>query len=55
MLVDNNSSDDSIQKIKDYSKGKLTVKSKFFNFDPDNKPIEVSQYSTEELESIENH
>jgi GT2 family glycosyltransferase len=54
VLVDNNSTDDSIQKIKDYSEGKLIVESKFFNYVNYNKPIEVFQYSTEEILSIGN-
>ncbi len=32
VLVDNNSSDDSLQKIKDYTEGKLAVESKFFDY-----------------------
>jgi len=32
IVVDNNSSDDSIQKINDYTMGKLEVKSNFFKY-----------------------
>ena len=51
LLIDNNSTDDSIQKIKDYAEGKLKVRSKFFIYKKDNKPIEISSYIHEELES----
>ena len=44
IIVDNDSSDNSIKKIEDYSKGKLSVESKFFNFNPNNKPIEIVQF-----------
>jgi GT2 family glycosyltransferase len=43
IVVDNNSSDDSIKKIEDYSKGELSVESKFFNYTPHNQPIEIVQ------------
>lgn len=42
VLVDNNSTDESIKKIKSYADGKLEVESKFFNYNPNNKPIEIS-------------
>jgi GT2 family glycosyltransferase len=51
LIVDNYSSDDSIQKIKDFTEGKIKVKSKFFKYDPNNKPIEISIYNKEEFES----
>ena len=41
IVVDNNSSDDSIQKINDYAKGNLEVKSNFFKYDPNGKPLEI--------------
>ena len=47
IVVDNNSSDDSIQKINDYALGKLEIKSNFFKYDPTDKPIEIIQYSKE--------
>lgn len=50
LLVDNNSSDDSIEKIKDYAEGKIKVRSKFFNYNPDNKPIEIATYDKQEFE-----
>jgi len=44
IVVDNNSSEDSIQKIEDYALGKIEIKSNFFKYDPNDKPIEIIQY-----------
>ncbi len=44
IVVDNNSKDDSIEKINDYAMGKLIVKSNFFKYDPTDKPIEILKY-----------
>lgn len=41
ILIDNNSEDSSLEKIKEYCEGKLGVKSKFFQYDPKNKPIKI--------------
>jgi GT2 family glycosyltransferase len=41
IVVDNGSTDDSIEKIKEYCEGKIAVESKFFKYEPSNKPIEV--------------
>jgi GT2 family glycosyltransferase len=56
IIVDNNSSDDSIKKIIDYTLGKLEVKSNFFKYDPNDKPIETVIYSKEysEIEESSN-
>jgi len=51
VLVDNGSRDDSIQKIKNYAEGKIKVKSRFFQYSPENKPIYVKEYTKKELES----
>jgi len=51
VLVDNNSSDESILKIRDYCDGKIKIKSKFFEYNKENKPIEIIEYSKEESES----
>lgn len=51
VLVDNNSSNESILKIKDYCKGKLRVKSEFFEYNVDNKPIKILEYNKEKSES----
>ena len=44
IVVDNNSSDDSIRKINDYAMGKLEFKSNFFKYDTTDKPIEIVRY-----------
>lgn len=41
IVVDNGSQDDSIQRIKEYAEGKIRVDSKFFGYNPANKPIRV--------------
>lgn len=51
ILVDNNSSNESILKIKDYCNGQIKVKSEFFEYNKDNKPIKLKEYSKEESES----
>ena len=51
VLVDNNSTDESIKKIKDYFKGKIEVGSKFFEYYPKNKPMEFNEYSETEVNS----
>jgi GT2 family glycosyltransferase len=48
IIIDNNSTDESIKKIKDYAEGKIKVKSKFFNFNFKNKPIKVTEFTREE-------
>jgi GT2 family glycosyltransferase len=57
IVVDNNSSDDSVQKIIDYAKGKRKVKSNFFKYDPNDKPIEIIQYNGKntEIAKFSNH
>jgi len=51
IVVDNGSKDDSIQKINDYAEGKIRIKSKFFAYSQENKPIYVKEYSKDELET----
>lgn len=48
IVVDNHSEDDSLNKIKEYSAGGITVGSKFFDYDPVNKPIRVFEYAKED-------
>jgi len=48
IVVDNGSQDDSVQKIKEYADGKIVVNSKFFKYNPHNKPINVFEVSEEE-------
>ena len=47
VVVDNNSTDNSIQKINDYALGKLEIKSNFFKYDPTDKPIKIVEYNKE--------
>lgn len=57
IVVDNHSKNDSINKIKEYAKGKIKVKSKFFRFNGDNKPIsliELTEQRTREIVNGEN-
>jgi len=51
VVVDNNSSNNSIQKIKEYADGNLEVKSKFFKYNSNNKPIKKSIYINDEFKS----
>lgn len=49
IILDNNSKDNSIKKIKEYCRGKLQIKSKFFKYNPKNKPIKILEYYENEL------
>jgi len=49
IVVDNGSEDCSIQKIKEYAEGKIRVDSKFFEYNPTNKPIKVFETSEDEV------
>ena len=51
LVVDNGSEDESIKKIKEYAEGKAKVESKFFEYDPSNKPIKIIEYTREEAEA----
>ena len=53
IVVDNDSQDDSVQKIKDYCEGKLAIESAFFKYDKENKPIEYIEYSEKEIPDLE--
>lgn len=53
ILVDNNSDDDSIEKIKEYCVGNIKVNSKFLQYNPKNKPIKILEYTEEESKSVE--
>ena len=44
ILVDNASEDDSLEKISAYCSGNLPLKSNFFKYNPNNKPITVHKY-----------
>jgi GT2 family glycosyltransferase len=51
ILVDNHSQDDSIQRIRDYCNGKIEPKSTFYNYNKENKPIQIFEYTQKETES----
>lgn len=48
IAVDNGSTDNSVRKIKEYAEGKIQVSSKFFKYNPENKPIKVFEITEEE-------
>jgi len=53
IIVDNNSEDNSISKIKEYCEGNLKIKSQYVNYDTSNKPIELFEFNEEKLDEIE--
>jgi len=50
IVIDNGSEDESISKIKDYCEGKLEIKSNFFDYSKNNKPIRIFECTEGELE-----
>jgi len=54
ILVDNGSEDNSVDRIKEYCKGKIKVKSRFFEYSDKNKPIKIKiiEYTRDEVENI---
>jgi len=54
IVVDNGSKDNSIEMIKKYCKGKLTVESKFISYNHKNKPIGIKEFAKEEIELKKN-
>ena len=53
IVVDNGSNNESLIKIKEYAKGKLTVESDFFEYNPENKPLKIIEYSLNDLNFTE--
>jgi len=53
IVVDNGSENDSVEKIKEYAEGRLTVESRFFEYTTENKPLQYIEYSLEEAETGE--
>ncbi len=53
VVVDNNSQDESIKKIKDYCDGRIEFKSDFLEYNKNNKPVQLTEYTKEELEFID--
>jgi GT2 family glycosyltransferase len=55
VLVDNNSTNDSILKIKEYCNGHIEIDPKFSRFETENKPIKIREYTEEEAKTINPH
>lgn len=51
IVVDNASENDSLDRIREYCRGKIIVKSDFFEYQKDNKPIQIFEYDRKEIES----
>ncbi len=51
ILVDNASSNNSVEKIKEYCNGNAKVKSKFFKYESTNKPINLFEINLNDLKS----
>jgi len=52
VVVDNNSDDDSLQKIREYAAGKIKVESDYFKYNYGNKPIRIFEYSEENVSRV---
>lgn len=52
IVVDNDSKNDSIKKMKEYCQGNIKVESDFVSYSPENKPIKVIEYTREESENV---
>lgn len=53
IVVDNNSQDKSLDKIREYAQGKIPIKSDFFQYNLDNKPLKIKELTNKESESSE--
>lgn len=53
ILADNGSNDNSKERIKEYCSGKIDVRSIFFKYLPDNKPIAFKEYKKTYLDAVE--
>lgn len=51
VVVDNRSEDESVEKMKEWANGKIEVRSKFYEYNPMNKPIRYVEYDREEVET----
>lgn len=49
ILVDNYSSDDSIERIREYCQGDLEINSEYYSFQKTNKPIKLREYDENEI------
>jgi len=50
IVVDNGSEDESIEELREYCKGNIEVKSKFFTYLNKNKPINLREYTKKQIE-----
>jgi len=50
ILVDNHSQDQSLEKIREYCQGKITTESKFYTYNPENKPLTLNELTKKEAE-----
>lgn len=51
IVVDNGSTDNSVDKIKAWARGEIPVESKFFNYNPTTKPVQWIEYDRETAEA----
>lgn len=49
VLVDNDSNNDSVEQIKAWAMGKIPVKSKYFEYDQNSKPLQCIDFNEQEL------
>ncbi len=52
IIVDNNSNDESLEKIRDYALGKINIESNFFEYNSSNKPIKILEYTKKKSEHL---
>jgi len=50
ILVDNHSQDQSLEKIREYCQGKIATESKFYTYNPENKPLTLNELTKKEAE-----
>jgi len=48
IVVDNDSKNNSVEKIKEYGEGKIKIESKFFKYNHENKPVKFFEITKEE-------
>lgn len=48
VVIDNDSQDDSIEKIRNYANGQIKIENKFFIYDISNKPIKILEFKSDE-------
>jgi GT2 family glycosyltransferase len=54
ILVDNHSQDQSLEKIREYCQGKITIKSPFLTYQNTNKPINIREITNQEIDESNN-